>query len=85
LLIISQFCGGFGAYAIVTLSYTLLSDFCSDAYRPRAVVIINSAWGFSTLALGALYLLKINWMPFLLYLVLIPLFVITVIMFRFLK
>lgn len=44
LLIFAQFCGGFGAYAIVTLSYTLLSDFCSDKFRPRAVVIVNSAW-----------------------------------------
>ncbi len=46
MLMLAQFCGGFGAYAIVTLSYTLLSDFCSDSFRPRAVVIVNSAWYF---------------------------------------
>jgi MFS family permease len=44
LLMFAQFCGGFGAYAIVTLSYTLLSDFCSETFRPKAVVIVNSAW-----------------------------------------
>lgn len=54
LLFVSQFCGGFGAYAIVTLSYTLLSDFCSDSFRPKAVVIVNSAWYFFGLCKGFL-------------------------------
>ena len=76
--------GGFGAYAIVTLSYTLLSDFCSDKYRPKAVVIVNSAWAVSTIALGVFYLLEINWMNFLIYMVLLPLVALIVVMYKFL-
>jgi hypothetical protein len=67
LLIMSQFLGGFGAYALVTLSYTFLYDFCSDQYRPKAVVIVNAAWSVSTIGLGVSYLLAINWMNFLIY------------------
>jgi MFS family permease len=83
LLIMSQFFGGFGAYALVTLSYTLLYDFCSDQYRPKAVVIVNAAWSVSTIGLGVSYLLAINWMNFLIYIVLIPLIVVSVGMYKF--
>lgn len=47
LVICGQFLCGFGAYAMVTLGYTLLADFCSDELRSRAVIIINSAWYIS--------------------------------------
>lgn len=52
LLIIAQFLCGFGSYACVTLGYTLLSDFCNDTFRPKAVVIINSAWYLLSKNLG---------------------------------
>jgi MFS family permease len=84
LLIFAQFLGGFGAYALVALSYTLLYDFCSDKYRPNAVVIVNTAWSVSTIGLGVSYLLEINWLNFLLYVVLIPLFIVSVSMYKFL-
>ncbi len=83
LLIIAQFFGGFGAYALVTLSYTLLYDFCSDQYRPKAVVIVNAAWSVSTVGLGVSYLLEINWLNFLLYIVLVPLVIVAVGMYKF--
>ena len=83
LLIIAQFLGGFGAYALVTLSYTLLYDFCSDLYRPKAVIIVNAAWSVSTVGLGVSYLLEINWLNFLLYIVLIPLVIVAVGMYKF--
>lgn len=51
LVILGQFLIGFGAYAMVTLCYTLLADFCSDSLRSRAVVIINSVW-YTKLYLG---------------------------------
>ncbi len=44
LSIIGQFLIGFGSYALVTLAYTLLSDFCSDSLRSKAIVIANSVW-----------------------------------------
>lgn len=83
LLIFAQFLGGFGAYALVTLSYTLLYDFCSDLYRPKAVIIVNAAWSFSTIGLGVAYLLEINWLNFLLYIVFVPLVVVAVGMYKF--
>lgn len=83
-LIIAQFCGGFGAYAIVTLSYTLLSDFCSDTFRPKAIVFVNSAWGISTLTMGIVYLLKLDWFYFLLYVTIIPLILVSGFTYKFL-
>ncbi len=83
LLIMSQFFGGFGAYALVTISYTLLYDFCSDQYRPNALVMVDAAWSVSTIGLGVSYLLAINWMNFLIYIVLIPLTVVSVGMYKF--
>ncbi len=44
LLIISQFLTGFGAYSLLPLTYTILSDLCSDSYRQKGVVFVNSAW-----------------------------------------
>ena len=44
LLVVSQFLGGFGAYSLIPLTYTILSDFCSDRYRQIGVVFVNSAW-----------------------------------------
>lgn len=43
-LIVSQFLGGFGAYSLIPLTYTILSDLCSDRYRQMGVVFVNSAW-----------------------------------------
>jgi MFS family permease len=44
LLMLSQFCAGFGAYAFIPLAYTYFADFCSDKYRQKGVVFVNSGW-----------------------------------------
>ena len=44
LLFLSQLLGGFGAYALIPLTYTILSDLCSDKYRQKGIVFVNSAW-----------------------------------------
>jgi MFS family permease len=56
LSIIGQFLIGFGSYALVTLAYTLLSDFCSDGLRSKAIVILNSVW-YKTCYVGDFQLL----------------------------
>ncbi len=43
-IIVSQFLQGFGASSIIPLSYAFLSDYCSDKFKPRAVIIVNTAW-----------------------------------------
>jgi MFS family permease len=43
-IIVSQFLQGFGASSILPLSYAFLSDYCSDKFKPRAVIIVNTAW-----------------------------------------
>ncbi len=43
-LIIAQFVQGFGTSSILSLSYAFLSDFCSDQFKPRAVIIVNTAF-----------------------------------------
>ena len=80
LLIFAQFCGGFGAYAIYTLTYALISDF-GISFKPIAVVFVNSSSIISTLLLGVFYLIKMNWFSFLLYMNLIPLCVISFILY----
>ena len=42
-LIIAQFLGGFASYSIMPLAYTIVSDFLSDEYRPKAIVMLNSS------------------------------------------
>ncbi len=42
-LIIAQFLGGFASYSIMPLAYTLVADFLSDQYRPKAIVMLNSS------------------------------------------
>lgn len=42
--IMGQFLIGFGAYSMVTIGFTLLSDLLSDAYRSKAIAIVNSFW-----------------------------------------
>ena len=83
----SQFLSGFGAYALIPLAYTYFADFCSDKYRQRGVVFVNSGWyhfvtnkyrGLSTILLGVLYLLETHWSFYLLYFLVIPFFVISV-------
>jgi MFS family permease len=74
LLVISQFLNGFGSYSLLTLSYVLLSDFCSSKYRQVGSILINSAWGFSTVLLGYLYVIDINWLTFLVWALEAPLF-----------
>jgi hypothetical protein len=44
LLIVSQFLGGFGAFSLIPLSLSIMSDFCSDRLRQKGVVFVNSAW-----------------------------------------
>ena len=44
LLIVSQFLCGFGAYSLIPLAYAILSDLCSDKYRQKGVVFVNSGW-----------------------------------------
>lgn len=44
LLLFSQFCGGFGAYSLMPLTYAIFSDFCSDKLRQQGVVLVNAAW-----------------------------------------
>lgn len=44
LLIVSQFLSGFGAFSLVPLTYTILADLCSDRYRQKGIVFVNSAW-----------------------------------------
>ena len=80
---LSQLMGGFGAYALVTLSYILLSDFCSDKFRPKAMVAINSAWGLSTFLLGLFYELKLDWLYYLLFCVMVPLITVSIIFYTF--
>ncbi len=90
-MIVSQFLGGFGAYSLVPLTYTILSDFCSDKYRQKGVVFVNSAWyklfnsrGLSTAGLGVLYMYETHWSIYLLYYLIIPSFAISALLFFFL-
>ncbi len=46
LVIIAQFVQGFGTSAMLSLSYAFLADYCSDRFKPRAVIFVNSAWYF---------------------------------------
>lgn len=43
-IIISQFIQGFGTSSVISLSYAFLSDYCSNHFKPRAVIIVNTAW-----------------------------------------
>jgi len=43
-VIIAQFIQGLGISSIVPLSYAILSDFTSEKLKPRAVIIVNTAW-----------------------------------------
>ena len=43
-IIFGQFIAGFGVFPLISLAYALLSDFCSDSFKPRAVIIVNTAW-----------------------------------------
>lgn len=55
-VIVAQFIQGFGISSIVTLSYAFLSDFLSEKLKPRAVIVVNTAWNFSTFLLGLFYI-----------------------------
>ncbi len=44
LAIIAQFIEGFGTSSIVSLSYAFLTDYCNNKFKPRAVIIVNTAW-----------------------------------------
>jgi len=43
-VIVGQFVQGFGISSILPLSYAFLSDFTSEKLKPRAVIIVNTAW-----------------------------------------
>ena len=64
--------GGFASYSIMPLAYTLVSDFLSDHYRPRAIVMLNSSGGIATISLGLFYLMGLNWFYFVILFQLIP-------------
>lgn len=72
-VIVAQFIQGFGISSIVTLSYAFLTDFLSEKLKPRAVIIVNTAWSFSTFLLGVFYLIELEWYAFILFIMLIPL------------
>lgn len=83
-VIVAQFIQGFGISSIVTLSYAFLTDFLSDKLKPRAVIIVNTAWSFSTFLLGVFYLIELQWYFFILFMMLIPLMAIGVLFYFFL-
>ena len=72
-VIVAQFIQGFGISSIVTLSYAFLTDFLSEKLKSRAVIIVNTAWSFSTFLLGVFYLIELEWYAFILFIMLIPL------------
>ena len=45
-IILAQLIQGFGISSIIPLSYAFLSDFCCDTLKPKAVIIVNTAWYF---------------------------------------
>lgn len=44
IVIVAQFILGFGSSSIVSLSYAYLKDFCSDEFKPKAIIFVNIAW-----------------------------------------
>ena len=79
---------GFGGYSLFVLSCILLTDFCSDKFRQRGIIMINaSAYAFilfsglSLVALGTFYLKNVSWLQFLSTFILIPLCALFLIMY----
>jgi len=83
-VIIAQFIQGLGISSIVPLSYAILSDFTSEKLKPRAVIIVNTAWSFSTVLLGVFYLVSLEWYIFIVFIMLIPLVSVFVLFYFFL-
>lgn len=45
-IIVGQLVQGFGISSVIPLSYALLSDFCCDNLKRKAVIFVNTAWYF---------------------------------------